>query len=173
MFGDSSMGSYNQLASSLTPTGPAAYSATTPQIDTPSSTTSTTSGLKLKIKLAPPPGGTPVSSSQGNSKTPSIAPLRISLGGSGEPNRKRVHKGDSSHVGPASKMSRVLGTPVEAEHKFLASKGLPQHSSSHSSKVNKKVIFSMLKFSRIFLISTNIEDVALITNIFSFVGEIS
>ena len=138
---NSSGGNFNQLGTaSLTPTGPIAYTATTPQIDTPTSTTSTTSsGLKLKIKLPPPPGGTPVSCSQGNnSKTPSIAPLRISLGGSGDQNRKRPHKGESGHGGPASKMSRVLGTPLESEHKFLASKGLT-HSTSNSSKVNKKV----------------------------------
>ena len=137
-----SSGNLNQLAlSALTPTGPTAYTATTPLIDTPTSTTSTTSsGLRLKIKLPPPPGGTPVSSSHGNnSKTPSVAPLRISLGGSGDQNRKRSHKGDGSHGGPASKMSRVLGTPLETEHKFLASKGLSQHSSTNSSKVNKKV----------------------------------
>ena len=140
---NSSAGNYNQLATALTPTGPSAYTATTPQIDTPTSTTSTTSsGLKLKIKLPPPPGGTPVSCSQGNnSKTPSIAPLRISLGGSGDPNRKRPHKVESGHGGPASKMSRVLGTPLESEHKFLASKGLT-HSTSNSSKVNKKVNIS-------------------------------
>ena len=120
-----------------------AFTATTPQIDTPSSTTSTSSGLKLKIKLAPAPGSTPVSSSQGNIvKTPSIAPLRISLGGSGDQNRKRSHKVDSaSHGGPASKMSRVLGVPIEAEQKFLANKGLTQHpSTSNSSKMNKKVM---------------------------------
>jgi len=58
---------------------------------------------------------------------------RISLGGSGDQNRKRSHKGEG-HGGPASKMSRVLGTPLESEHKFLASKGL-----SHSSKSHKKV----------------------------------
>ena len=126
----------NQFSmSSMTPTGPMAYDATTPHIDTPTSTTSTTSsGLKLKIKLPPPPGGTPVSSQGNNSKAPSIAPLRISLGGSGDQNRKRSHKGDG-HGGPASKMSRVLGTPLESEHKFLASKGL-----SHSSKSHKKVL---------------------------------
>ena len=121
-----------------------AYTATTPQIDTPSSTTSTTaSGLKLKIKLAPTPGSTPVSYSQGNNaKTPSIAPLRISLGGSGDQNRKRSNKGENvGHSGPASKMSRVLGTSVESENKFLANKGLSHHaSSSNSSKLNKKVI---------------------------------
>ena len=125
-------GNLNQLStSSMTPTGPMAYDANTPQIDTPTSTTS--SGLKLKIKLPPPPGGTPVSSQGNNSKAPSIAPLRISLGGSSDQNRKRSHKGDG-HGGPASKMSRVLGTPLESEHKFLASKGL-----SHSSKSHKKV----------------------------------
>ena len=128
-----SSGNLNELStSSMTPTGPMAYDANTPQIDTPTSTTS--SGLKLKIKLPPPPGGTPVSSQGNNSKAPSIAPLRISLGGSSDQNRKRSHKGDG-HGGPASKMSQVLGTPLESEHKFLASKGL-----SHSSKSHKKVI---------------------------------
>ena len=140
----SSSASFNEhLAQASTPSGSRAMGLATPQIDTPSSTTSaTSSGLKLKIRLPPTPGGTPVSSSHGNNgKTPAIAPLRISLGGSSDPSRKRSNKvvDVGGHGGPASKMSRVLGSSIETEHQFLANKGLSQHPSSSSSKMNRKV----------------------------------
>lgn len=95
--------------------------------------------IKLKIKALPP---VPPPTTQ----PPSVAPIKISLtqsnGESGDSHiRKRTREEleGSSGTGPASKMSRVLGTSVESESKFLHVVGgnnavAPNHLPSKSTK---------------------------------------
>ena len=101
-------------------------------------------GIKLKIKTMPPSPAVP---------PPPLAPLKISLShlSSGDATsssdlRKRLRQTSesssegSSGMGPASKMSRVLGTSLEAESQFLSAVGNNGTSSNHlSSKSAKKV----------------------------------
>lgn len=105
-------------------------------------------GIKLKIKAMPPVA-----------PPPPLAPLKISLShmssGDGD-HRKRPRQvsdssseGGSSGTGPASKMSRVLGTSLEAESQFFnavgggggtAASGNGSHHLSSSKSSSKKVI---------------------------------
>jgi hypothetical protein len=110
-------------------------------------TTNSLPGIKLKIKTMPPSPALP----------PPLAPLKISLSHlssdatSTSDLRKRLRPTsessteESSGMGPASKMSRVLGTTLEAESQFLRAVGsngtCPNHLSSKSApkKVKLKI----------------------------------
>ena len=91
-------------------------------------------GIKLKIKTLPPSPAAP----------PPIAPLKISLTqiGSGSDSndarkRSRQESEGASGMGPASKMSRVLGTSLEAERQFFNSVGHNHVSSKATKKVSR------------------------------------
>jgi len=113
-------------------------------------------GIKLKIKAIPPVA-----------PPPPLAPLKISLShvssGDGDGHhRKRPRQvsdssseGGSSGTGPASKMSRVLGTSLEAESQFFnavgggsAASGNGNHHShlSSSKSASKKVLNYYFEF---------------------------
>jgi len=68
-----------------------------------------------------------------------------------DPARKRSRGDSESGSGPASKMSRVLGTSVETESQFLQNVGSASSSSHHSLKSSKKVQFNLdfLPFERL------------------------
>jgi hypothetical protein len=96
-------------------------------------------GIKLKIKAIPP--------SPAEAPPPPLAPLKISLsqlgavadGSNDARKRSRQESEGASGFGPASKMSRVLGTSLEAESQFLSSVGHPSAHNNISSKSTKKV----------------------------------
>ena len=100
-------------------------------------------GIKLKIKPLPPVNQAP----------PPLAPLKIRLSqingesSSSDPShRKRPRDEADTGIGPASKMSRVLGTSVESESKFLHVVGGSSNPANHlAQKPPKKVseVFNM------------------------------
>jgi hypothetical protein len=99
--------------------------------------------IKLKIKALPPVA--PPATTQ-----PAVAPIKISLAQyNGDSNDSHIRKRSrdeldgSSGIGPASKMSRVLGTSVESESKFLHVVGgnnavVPNHLPPKSTKKASK-----------------------------------
>jgi len=85
--------------------------------NSPAAATATpSSGLKLKVKLTPGGG-----EGQGQSH---VAPLRLSIGEKTDSGSSKKRKPSEASGGPASKMSRVLGTPLELENGYVRDKGI-------------------------------------------------
>jgi len=105
-------GSSSNRGASATPGSTASNSPAAAATATPSS------GLKLKVKLPPTPGG---GEGQGQSH---VAPLRLSLGEKTDSGSSKKRKPSEASGGPASKMSRVLGTPLELENGYVRDKGI-------------------------------------------------
>ena len=108
--------------------------------------------IRLKIKTplppAPPTSVVPAPSSH---QPPLVAPIKLKFNGdSDSSSRKRSREeSDVTGIGPASKMSRVLGTSVESESKFLHVVG-GSNSSHHlppkSVKKVNKIFFYVYDF---------------------------
>jgi hypothetical protein len=87
---------------------PAVHKQPTPSGATASPHGMSSSGFKIKIK--------PVMQAAAAAGAAPVAPIKISIGDSAKKRSRPPSSGDS---GPASKMSRVIGTPVEVENGYL------------------------------------------------------